>query len=208
MGSNQIHQVHDGFERIIDFVANAGRKPTHGSKSFGRHQSLAAGVHFSQVLIDLFGKQRNLLLEDNRSWHGRQRAKYFDECGKRIERPPDGDDFHEMGEAAGEDEQAEGEENPQIRAELTAYQPCQQKQGLKQNCVGKENRHVRGGVGPDEPRLRKIAKTMRQVSFGEQHGAESNYGNDADTEKENAEGNANSETRLHSQLLTFPKNST
>ena len=52
--SNQVHQVHDGFERIIDFVTDAGRKPADGGESFGCNQSFATGVHFSQVLIDLF----------------------------------------------------------------------------------------------------------------------------------------------------------
>lgn len=47
---------------------------------------------------------------------------------------------------------------------------------------------------------------MRQLPFGEQHGGESNHGDDADTEQESAEGNADFETRLHSQRLTFQKN--
>ena len=52
--SDQVHQVHDGFEWVIDFVTDAGGKSADGGQSFGCNQRFSAGVHFSQVLIDLF----------------------------------------------------------------------------------------------------------------------------------------------------------
>jgi hypothetical protein len=112
-----------------------------------------------------------------------------------------------MGEATDEDEQAKGKKNLQIRTELTAHQPRQQEQKLKQNYVGKKIRHVCRRVGPDKPGLRKIAKTMRQLALREQHRTKSKNGNYAYSEQQRAEGNANSEAGLHSQPLTFLKKS-